>query len=96
MIYKIRPGIIMLKVCDAHLLVAERRLWDAFPSVRSVSKKQVVIWKLMEKGYNSDETLTTMSKLFQKPVEEVHQKFEPIIDSLAGKGYIIPVEEDIE
>jgi len=86
----------MLQVCDARLLVAERKLWDAFPSVRSIPKKQAVIWKLMEKGYNSDEALEALSKLFLKPVEEVRQKFEPILDNLAEKKYLIPIEEDIE
>ena len=94
MTYKNHPGIVMLKVCDVRLLVAKRENWDAFPAARLVSKTHAVLWAIMEKGRNSDETLISLSEIFKKPIEEVHRRFDPVIEDLAANGYIIPVEEE--
>ena len=94
MIYNICPGIIMLKVCDTHLLVAKRELWKNFPRVRPIPRKHALIWFLMEKGRNSEEVMLAFSELFNKSIDDIHQQFDPVLNQLAEEGYLIPVENN--
>jgi len=93
MMYKFRPGIVLLQVCNVDLLVAKRELWESFPRIRPISKKCVLICKIMEKGINSDQAIIGFSRILNITIEESHKKFDPIIKRLAEEGYLIPFEE---
>jgi len=88
--YKIRPGFVMIKICDTHLLVAKRELWDKYNRVRPVPVKYALCWNLMAQGKSSDEVIQSVCKLFNKSEDEISRKFSPIFQKLADDGYLIP------
>lgn len=45
---KIRPGVVLLSVCDEHLLVATREARDAVPYVQQINGAAAYYWKLLE------------------------------------------------
>lgn len=88
--YKINPGFVLIKICDTHLLVAKREMWEQHNRVHVISKKYAVCWSLMEQGKTSDEVIQSMGDLFHKPFEEVSRRFDPVFQDLARKGYLLP------
>jgi|GEM_PF-2390068 len=94
MAYKIRPGFVLLNICDAHLLVATRPLWSEFPRVRPLPRLWAACWTLMEKGRTDREVVASFAKLFRKPEDEVDRRFEEMFSTLAQEGYLISSEDD--
>lgn len=92
--YKIKPGYVLLKVCDTHLLVANRQLWDNSSRVRVIPKKYAVCWALMEQGKTSDDVIRSLAELLHKPIGEVEKRLTKTFQNLAEDGYLIEVKED--
>ena len=93
MIYKTRPGIVLLRICDVDVLTATRKVWGECPAVRPVPRMWAGCWALMEKGRTSEEVIGTFTRLFQQPEEEVRIRLGKIFDKLYEEGYLISAEE---
>ena len=94
MIYKVRPGIVCLRICDVDLLVATRAVWEQCPAVRPLPKSWAACWAVMEKGRTSEEAVAAFSRLFHKPEEEMQAKLDKAFDALYREGYLIEAEDE--
>ena len=94
MMYERRPGIVLLRICGADLLVATRQIWEKFPAVRPVPRIWAACWGMMEKGYSSEEVIDTFAQLFRKPKEEMRGRLDKVFETLYSEGYLIEAEEE--
>ena len=94
MTYKARPGIVLVNVCDAHLLVATRSLWSEFPRVRPISRLWAACWTLMEKDNTDQDAVLVFRRLFSMSEEDVRKRFAKMFSTLAEEGYLIPAEDE--
>lgn len=94
MIYKTRPGIVLLRICDVDILAATRKTWEVCPAVRPLPRMWAGCWALMEKGRTSEEVVHTFMGMFQKSEEEVRKKLDGIFSQLYCEGYLIDAEEN--
>lgn len=93
MMYERRPGIVLLRICDADLLAATRQAWEQCPVVRPVSRVMAACWSMMEQGYSSEEVVNTFARLFRKPPEAIHAKLDKAFETLCNEGYLIKTED---
>ena len=94
MIYKTRPGIVLLRICDVDLLAATRAVWEQCPAVRPLPRLWACCWALMEKGHTSEEIIRFFANLFQQSEEETKAKFKKCFEELYKEGYLISVQEE--
>lgn len=90
--YRIKPGFTMIKVCDTHLIVAQRSRWKDHARIIPISKKYAICWTLMENGKTSDDMILSVADLFHMSSDEVSRRFAPIISKLAQDGYLEETE----
>ncbi len=93
MTYKVRPGIVHLRICGVDILAATRALWEQCPAVRPLPRKWAVTWTLLEKG-SSETVVNTFCRLLRKPKEEVQEEFEKVFEELYKEGYLIEAEDE--
>ncbi len=94
MVYKTRPGFVLLNICGAHLLVATRPLWAEFPRVRPLPNAWAACWTLMAKNRTDQDVIHTFMRLYNAPEDAIRKRFDPIFSGLAEEGYLVTVEED--
>ena len=94
MTYKTRPGIVLVSVCDAHLLVATRPLWSAFPRVRPIPRHWAACWAVMEKGKSEQEAILAFARLFSIPEEDIRRRLQKMFSALSEEGYLISAEDE--
>ena len=91
---KTRPGIVLVNVCDAHLLVASRPLWSEFPRVRPIPRLWAVLWAAMENGKTDEDALLVLSRLFSLSSEDARKRFGKMLPALLEEGYLVSAEDD--
>lgn len=89
MIYKTRPGIVLIRICDVDVLAATRAVWGQCTSVRPLPRLWAGCWALMEKGRTSEEIISVFARLFQQPEDVTREKLEKIFRKLYEEGYLI-------
>ena len=95
MTYRIRPGIVRLKICDVDLLVATRAVWEQCPRVRPIPRLWSACWAIMEQEGRTDrDVVRTFMTLLRKPEEEIRATFDPIFQTLCAEGYLVPAEDE--
>ena len=95
--YKVRPGIVHIKVCDADLLVVTRKIWEGFPGrhVRTVPRLWAACWAVMEKdGKTDQDAVNAFTSLLRRPEEQIRKRLEKCFTTLAEEGYMIYTEEE--
>jgi len=96
MAYKVRPGIVLLKICDANLLVASRPLWEHCSRIRQISNLWASCWRIMEKDGKTDaDAVRAFSSLLNKSESETRERLQSMFDTLAGEGYLIRTEDGV-
>ena len=94
MVYKTRPGIVLLKICDVDVLAATRQTWEHCPAIRPIPRMWAGCWAVMQKGRTSEDVIDTFVRLFRRPEEEIRKRFDKIFTTLYEAGYLIPAEEE--
>ncbi len=93
MAYKIRPGIVRVRICGKDLLVAKRSVWDECPRVRAIPKLWAACWAVMENDRTDDDVVTAFAGLLRKPENEIRERFAKIFRTLYDENYLIKVQE---
>ena len=92
--YRIRPGIVLLRICDVDMLVAKREVWEECPHIRPLPKLWGLCWFMMEKGRTSNEVVGAFVRMFGHTENEEKERLRKIFEKLYEEGYLIPVEEN--
>lgn len=95
MVYKTRPGVILIKICGVDILAATRQAWEECPMVRPIPRIWAACWSLMEKGRTSDDVMKFFIRFFHKPEEDVRSMLGTMFEKLYQEGFLIAVEEDL-
>ena len=94
MVYKTRPGVVLLRICDVDLLAATRAVWEQCPAVRPLPRLWAGCWGMMEKGRTSEEVTEFFVRVFRLPEEEIREKLKEAFEKLYKEGYLIAAEEE--
>ena len=92
MVYRTRPGIVLLNICDSHVLAATRAAWDDCPHLRPIPTLWSICWALMEQGKTSEEALRFQIEFFHLPEDKLRAKLAPMFEILSREGFLIPEE----
>lgn len=93
MAYRIRPGIVRVRICDTDLLVAKRTIWEECPRVRVIPRLWAACWAVMENDRTDEDVVIAFAGLLRKPEDEVRERFEKIFRTLYNENYLIEVQE---
>ncbi len=96
MAYKIRPGAVMLKICDSFILTATHDIWEDCRHVRPIPKMWAACWKIMEKGMSDEEAIEAFATLYGQPKEQIRGRYDEIFRTLFEDGFLIKDEEKEE
>lgn len=92
--YKVRPGVVRVRICDTDILTAKREIWDQVPTVAPLPRMWAYAWFLIERYGSSDKALESMSVVLKKSVEELREQFAPFFDKMTQLGFLIPAEDE--
>ena len=93
--YKVREGVVSIRICDTDILTAKREIWDSCPVVRPLPRPWAFAFCLIERQGSSELALQGLSKVFGKSLDEVRKQYEPVFEKLCEDGFLVPVEEKL-
>ena len=64
--YRFHEGIVYTRICNVHVLVATRSVWDQFPSVREVSPLQGCFCQGIDEGMEEDELIDAREQAIEE------------------------------
>lgn len=91
--YKFHEGIVYTRICNVHLLVATRNVWDQFPSVKEVSALQGCFCQSIEEGMDEEEMMNAIRLPAKMDRETVRNRYRLFIKNLLDEGYLVSEEE---
>ena len=92
--YKLRPGIVIAKVCGNNLLVPDRQASEKCPYILRISKLWAAHLTAMANGKPMDRIYTNHSIITKKSMEESQEAVDHFLSILFEKGFLIPVEDE--
>ena len=92
--YRIRPGVVLLRICGADLLTATREIWEQCPAVRPIPRMWAAGLTLMEKGRTSEEVMDAFARLFLQSEEDVGARLGKAFETLYREGYLVAAEDE--
>lgn len=94
---KIRPGVVLISVCDEHILVATREARKAVPYVRQINSAGGFYWRLLEKGFEPNEIIRQAAMKYHITGKQAAAMVLGFMNKLYKTGYItIEETEDIK
>lgn len=91
--YRIRPGIVLTKVCGTSLLVPDRRASEYCSYVLPMPYLYAAHWKALEKGSSLEQIIQAHGILTKKPDAECRAEIEKLFSGLCDKGFLIMEDE---
>ncbi len=89
---KIRPGIVLISICDEHILVSTREAREFCPYVQQINNVAVYYWKLLEDEMEMKDIIDKASEHFGLTKINTLIHLNELIKKLTSAGYLI--EED--
>lgn len=89
---KIRTGVVLLSVCDEHMLVATREARAAVPYVQQINSAAAYYWKLLESNTEMNAMVDQAAEHFNMPKIKALITVSGFVQKLAETGYVT-VEE---
>ena len=91
--HKIRDGIVLVNICDEYLLIAGKSAREYCPSVMQVNETAAYIWKMLEKGMDSNEMIMSILSEFELEEDiDIYAMLNEYIEILKSNGYIVEEE----
>lgn len=87
--YKMHEGIVYAKVSGVHLLVATRKVWDKFPSIKRLSPLQGCFCYGITNGMSEDELLDYLILPQGLKKEAVRTSYHRFVEKMLQEGYLI-------
>ncbi len=90
--YKFHEGIVYTDICNIHMLVATRNVWDQFPAVRELSALQACFCRGILQGMDEDQLMNAIHFPEKMDLETVRKRYRLFVSKMADEGYLIPEE----
>ncbi len=87
--YQQRPGIVLTKLCDMHVLIPSRAAYDACRTIRPLTKLWAITWEQLGREDAEERIMTIHRILTRKPDEEIRANLDAFLRDLASKGFLI-------
>ena len=87
--YRIRPGIVLISICDEHILVATREAREFCTYVQQINAAAAYYWKLLEQGMAINDIVKKAAEHFGIPEIIVLINVNKFMDKLETAGYLI-------
>lgn len=94
MIYKVRPGVCLEKVCGEYLLVAARQARGKCPYVNGINETAGEYFSLLLEERDSEEIVRIMAERYETDEDRIKPGFLKLVDSFIRLGYIIQPEAE--
>lgn len=91
---KLRSGIVLISVCDEHLLVATREARKFVPYIQQINNAAAYYWQLLEEGTEVKVIVDKAMEQFHIPKIKALITVNNFINKLNETGYI--TIEDVE
>lgn len=91
---KTLPGVVLISVCDEHLLVATREARKTVPYVRQINSAGGFYWSLLEKGIDPNEIIRQAAVKYQIPGKQAAAMVVSFVNKLYKAGYV--TVQDVE
>ena len=89
-----RPGVTLINVCGADILVASREIWDDCSRIMPIPKLWAIIWRFMNTGKTDREFVSVLSDMLRKPEAEIRERTDHAFTEMAKKGFLIEVPDE--
>ncbi len=91
---KVRPGIVLIHVCDQSLLVSAYEARQHCPYVTILNETGEVIWNCLNEGKSVSDIVQKVTDMFDIPSDiKVEQMIIGFIEQLYKNGYVLFEEE---
>lgn len=94
MAYKIRPGVVLIQVCNAEILVASRAIWKECPHIMPIPKQWAIGWRFMEIGKTDREFVSTLAEMTNNSSDTVRERFSKMFETLSAQGFLLEVPDE--
>lgn len=91
---KIRPGVVLISVCDEHLLIATRDAREAVPYVQQINGAAGYYWKLLEEKADVKTIIDRAAEHYDMPKIKALIAVNNFINKLKELGYILAEEQE--
>ena len=91
--YKLRPGVELIKVCGAHLLIPSHAASEHCDGLYRLSTMETIYIQQLTKGKTMEELSRILGKLARRESEEMRRDIEKKLATLVGLGFLIEVDE---
>ncbi len=85
----ILPEIVLTEVCGESLLIATGNARGKVPYVLSLNETAVFIWRLLEKGTDSEEIKSALCAEYEIDGETACTAYDSFMRQLRTQGYIV-------
>lgn len=86
---KIRPGVVLISVCDEHILVATREARKKVPYVRQINGAGGFYWRLLEKELEPKEIIRQAATRYRMSDKQAAAAIMSFMKKLYEAGYLI-------
>lgn len=95
--YKPRPGIALIKLCGAQVLVPTRQASTHCSRIRALSVTEIIVWRGLERELSQKRIGELCGIFLRKSEEELRAYVEETIQKFLDDGFLIevPDEEDV-
>lgn len=87
--YKIRPGVVLLEVCDEYLLVATRDARDTCPYLTQISEETAVLWRLLEQEGHAPVLIRSFGEQLGLEPKVCFLRVTGMLSKLVKAGYVL-------
>ena len=92
--YTVRPGIVPVSVCGANLLVPTRAASEACPNIATLSMIELMFWKKISLGEDTEKLYQLYASLSFHTVEDVRPKVDSMLQRLFEHGFLLKQEDE--
>lgn len=85
---KVHPGVVLLSVCDEHLLIATLEARKDLPYIQQVNGAAAYYWKLLEQDTDIKIIVDKAAEKFNMPKIKALITVNNFINKLAETGYV--------
>lgn len=91
--YKLRPGVELIKVCGADLLIPSHIASQYCGGLYRLSTIETVYIRQLIKGKDPEELSRLLGKMSRRPEEDIRGDIVKRLDALVGLGFLITEDE---